>query len=244
MKAFLNVFSERQYRIQNMSSNLRIGDDQLHKYYDMLIPICEKLQIDVPELYVTLDVMPNAYTAGDTKPFIVVTSGLLEKFDDRLIATVLAHECGHIACHHCLYLTLARTILNGGTAFLTGFAQLVTMPLQVALYYWMRCSEYSADRAAAVYTGGAGSITEMCMRFAGYDEAFTESADKEAFLRQAVDYKAMIEDSKWNKTLEFVMLMNATHPFVSVRAYEINDWVKTDEFKEILKQYSIPASVC
>ena len=79
---------------------MRISEKQLPKYYHMLPPICEKLGIEVPELYLTMDGSPNAYTAGDTKPFIVMTTGLLKSLPEELIPTVLAHECGHIACHH------------------------------------------------------------------------------------------------------------------------------------------------
>ena len=66
-KAFMKVWSEKQFRIQNMSTNLRISEKQLPKYYEMLPPICEKLGIEVPELYLELDVVPNAYTAGDRR---------------------------------------------------------------------------------------------------------------------------------------------------------------------------------
>lgn len=59
------------------STNLKLGDNQMKKYYDMLSPICEKLWIEIPEMYVELNVVPNAYTYGDTKPFIVLTSGLI-----------------------------------------------------------------------------------------------------------------------------------------------------------------------
>ena len=84
----------------------------MSKYYDMLPPICKKLGIEIPDLYIELDVSPNSYTSGDTKPFIVMTSGLLETLPDELIPTVLAHECGHIACHHVLYSTMGRMILR------------------------------------------------------------------------------------------------------------------------------------
>lgn len=77
-KAFMNVWSERQFRIQNMSSKIKLSEEQMPKYYNMLSPICEKLNIDIPELYLELNVIPNAYTYGDTKPFITITSGLLE----------------------------------------------------------------------------------------------------------------------------------------------------------------------
>lgn len=44
-KAFMNVWSEKQFRIQNMSSNLRINENQLSKYYNMLPPICKSLEL-------------------------------------------------------------------------------------------------------------------------------------------------------------------------------------------------------
>jgi len=238
-KAFMNVWSERQFRIQNMSCKIKLSEEQMPKYYNMLPPICEKLGIEVPDLYLELDVVPNAYTYGDTNPFITITSGLLETLPDELIPAVLAHECGHIVCHHTLYTTMGAAILNGAS-FLGGFlglGKLVTLPLQIAFYYWMRCSEYSADRAAAVYCGNAEDMTEVCMRFAGWDKDVMAEASKELFMKQALEYKDMIENSKWDKTLEFFALLNATHPFTAVRAYEIDEWVKTEEFTTAMEQY-------
>ena len=34
----------------------------------------------------------------------------------------------------------------------------------------MRCSELSADRAAAICDGSSDKVVEMCMRFAGFDK--------------------------------------------------------------------------
>ena len=78
-KAFIKAFNEKMLDVQNMSTNIRITDKQLKKYHDMLIPICKKLDIEVPDLYLTLNVMPNAYTSGDDKPCIVLTSGMDER---------------------------------------------------------------------------------------------------------------------------------------------------------------------
>ena len=170
MKAFMKIWSEQQLRLINMSTNLRLNEKQMAKYYNMLPPICTKLGIDVPELFVELDVHPNAYTYGDTKPFIVITSGLFETLPDELIPTVLAHECGHIACHHTLYTTMGRAILNGASAFVSGLGNIALYPIQLAFAYWMRCSEFSADRAAIICDGSAEKSTEVMMRFAGYDK--------------------------------------------------------------------------
>ena len=200
---------------------------------NLLPPICEKLGIDVPELYVELNVNPNAYTYGDTKPFIVITSGLFETMPDELIPTVLAHECGHIACHHTLYRTMGRIILNGVFSMISGIGNVVLYPVQLAFAYWMRCSEFSADRAAAICDGSSDKVVEMCMRFAGYDKDIMADANADLFMEQAEEYRKMVDDSAWNKTLEFLLFQNYDHPLNAVRAYEAREWAQSERFKNI-----------
>lgn len=235
MKTFMSVMYERQFRISNMSTNVRINDNQLKFYYDMLPPICEKLGIEIPELYLDIDPYPNSYTYGDTKPFIVITSGLLETLPEELIPTVLAHECGHIACHHTLYTSMGSLILKGSSFALSNlpFGSLISLPLQVAFYYWMRCSEYSADRAAAIVDGNGEKMAEVCMRLAGYDKDIVYEANKAEFMKQALEYREMIADSKWNKTLEFIFMIDKDHPLTAVRALEVTEWSNTDLFNKI-----------
>jgi Zn-dependent protease with chaperone function len=235
MKFFMSIWNEKLFRIENMSSNLRVNDNQMKKYYDMLPPICDKLGIEIPELYIKMDVQPNAYTYGDTKPFIVLTSGLLERFPDDLVAPVIAHECGHIACHHTLYSTMGRILLNGTLTATSGLgaAQLISESLSIAFYYWMRCSEFSADRAAIICDGGSEDITRMCMHFSGYDPRFNEEANLEEFMSQAQDYSSMMTDSKVNKLLEFYMYKSIDHPLNSVRAFEAKKWADGEDAKRV-----------
>lgn len=232
LKGFMSIWNERQFQLLNMSSRLRLSEKQMSKYYDMLPPICEKLGIGIPDLYIELDVSPNSYTSGDTKPFIVMTSGLLETLPDELIPTVLAHECGHIACHHVLYSTMGRMIMKGVLG-LSGFSALVTTPLQIAFAYWMRCSEFSADRAAVLYDGTPNKMVEVCMRLAGYDKDIVADASVAAFMEQAKDYKELVANSTWDKTLEFLMFSQYDHPLTALRAYECNEWSDTEQFKKI-----------
>ncbi len=233
MKKFIKVFSEKQYNILNLSSNIKLSENQMPELYNMLPPICEKLGIDVPDLYLKFDVYPDAYTFGDTKPFIVITSGLLETLPMELIPTVIAHECGHIACHHTLYTTVATTLIRG-TGFLANlffdFGNIISIPLQLAFYQWSRCSELSADRAAVSYDGTPDKMIDVCMRFAGYDKDLQLTANKELFMEQANGYEEMIKNSKWDKILEFYLIANETHPFNAVRANECKKWAESDEF--------------
>lgn len=243
MKAFMKVWNEQQFKLINMSTNLKLSENQMAKYYNLLPPICEKLGIEVPELYVELDVRPNAYTYGDTKPFIVVTSGLFETMPDELIGTVLAHECGHIACHHTLYTSMGRALLNGASAFVSGLGNIALYPIQLAFAYWMRCSEFSADRAAIIADGDSDKVVEMCMRFAGCDKDIMANASVEEFMEQAKQYKELVDGSAWNKTLEFIMFQNYDHPLNAVRAYEAREWAQGERFGNIMEYLNCPSDL-
>lgn len=232
LKFGMKHWNEKNIRIWNMSSNLRISANQLSKYHDMLLPICEKLGIDEPEMYVSLDLAPNAYTMGDTKPCIVLTSGLLERFSDDLVKNVIAHECGHIACHHVLYSTMGNILLNGAIQMSDG-SLVVSLPLLLGFQKWMRCSELSADRAAVICDGKADNTILTCMHFSGYDSSFTEEANVEEFLSQAQEYESLTKDSLINKGREFYQFGLNSHPLNALRALEAKKWASDDVFMKI-----------
>ena len=140
---------QMQYGL-NMATAIRLSPTQLPKLYNHLPPICNKLGIAEPEFYLKMDPMPNAWTFGDTKIYITITSGLVELLDDEELDSVIAHECGHILCRHVLYHTLAQYIL-GGADYL-GILGSLALPIKYAILYWYRKSELSCDRCASIIT--------------------------------------------------------------------------------------------
>ncbi len=234
VKAFTKISIEKQIYIKTMSSCIRLKNNQLPKYRKMLKPICEKIGIEEPELFIELDVRPNAYTTGVDKPFIVMTSGLLETLPEELIPTVLAHECGHIVCHHVLYRTMGSLLLSGSLSALmnagAGVAKFVSFPLTTAFAYWMRCSEFSADRAAILCDGTPDKMIEVCVRFAGFDKDIIGDIDYDEFMNQTIEYKKLVNENAWNKTIEFLTFRENDHPLTAIRAYEAREWSKTDDF--------------
>ena len=72
LRAFMKVWDEENMHIRNMAQKVRISEEQLPEYYNMLLPICDKLGIDIPELYLELNPLANAYTTGDSKPAITI----------------------------------------------------------------------------------------------------------------------------------------------------------------------------
>ena len=115
-----------------------------------------------------MDPYPNAYAMGDTRTMVTVTSGLLEYLTDEEVSSVIAHECGHIACRHMLYHTLASTLLRNIERM--GILGNAVMPVYWALQYWSRRSELSADRAGAVALGSiSGRSTASASRWSAGD---------------------------------------------------------------------------
>ncbi len=226
-KKFMSVVGEKLFQIESTSSYLKLGPDQLPEIYNILLKVCKKLEIDVPELYLSLDRDPNAYTYGDTDIFIVLNSGLLETMTLEQIETVIAHECGHIVCHHVLYRTMGRFIINGAEVFVSGLvSRAIVTSLQYAFYYWMRCSEFSADRVSAYYHQSAEPVIDLMMAFSGGTRNLNFKLNREVFLKQAQIYKALIDNSTLNKVIEFVEFGKLDHPLNAYRAYEVNEFYK------------------
>lgn len=225
VKKYMQVFTEDMFHGLNMASKIRLGPDQLPEIHGLLREACGALQIDEPELYLEMDPNPNAYTYGDTKPFVVVNSGIVDLLSREELKAVIAHECGHILCRHVLYHTLADMLVGagGGIGGLFGLG-IVSEPLQWALMYWERRSEFSADRVAAFVTGDADVVARTMMRLAGGGTRITERVDMEQFIRQASDYQKFIKDSDKSKFLQNWMIKDASHPYPAVRAAEVKKW--------------------
>ncbi len=232
LKKFMNLVGERMFMIETTSSYLKLGPNQLPEIYNILLKVCQKLQIKVPELYLSLDRSPNAYTMGDTDIFIVLHSGLLETMTLEQIETVIAHECGHIICHHVLYHTMGQYILNGAEIFAKGWISgAIVTSLQYAFAYWMRCSEFSADRVAAYYHESAEPVINVMMAFSGGTHNLQYKLNREEFFKQAENYKVLVDNSKYNKVLEFIQFGQMDHPLNAYRAYEINEFYKKYNIK-------------
>lgn len=178
--------------------------------------------------------LPNAYAFGDTQTAITITSALVEMMSEEELRAVVAHECGHIACHHMLYHTLAQMIANASGAFEALAA--LAIPVQVALFYWQRKSELSCDRAAA-YITGPDATASMLARLAGGPKAITEQLNMEELARQADQYDAFCKDGVWNKALQTYAVYDKDHPFVAVRVREMLQWTATQDFLHLLESH-------
>lgn len=241
-EAYLANADEVAAKIDLLSTAIRISDKQFSEVYTLLPPICKKLGIAVPELYYMKSKELNAWTIGSTVPFLCVTSRLVNELPSDLIATVLAHECGHIACKHYLYHSMASLLIDGidrsPLSKVPAVRKYLTPTLVKAILFWDRCSELSADRAAVLCDGSADKTVELLLKLHGY-----KNINREEFLKQSMDLKAFVNDSSSNRLMELMLTQNETHPRLATRAYECYEWSKSDRFQGILVGTYTPASL-
>lgn len=227
VKKFMSIYSERINKLETTSSMIRLSENQLPHIYNILVKVCKKLEIPIPELYLKLDREPNAYTMGDSEIFVVIHSGLLETLTLEQVETVIAHECGHILCHHNLYTTMSVYLMRGAEHFVGGpISNAIFTAVQYAFFHWRRCSEFSADRVSAYYYGTQEPVIDVMMALAGATSNLNLKFDREEFFKQAIEYKELVENSSYNKVLEFIAFGFHTHPLIAYRAYEIDQFYK------------------
>lgn len=226
IKTMMDIGAEQLQTGLNMASKIRLSPSQLPLLYTLLPPICERLGIDEPDFYLEMSPQPNAYAFGDTQTAITLTSAIVEMMDEEELRAVIAHECGHIACHHMLYHTLAQLLTNA-TGMFEKLASLA-VPMHYALMYWQRKSELSCDRVAA-YIAGTKAATSMLSRLAGGPRSITTALNLVALAEQADLYDAFCKSRLWNKALQTYAVMDRDHPFMAVRVRELLKWSATTE---------------
>lgn len=224
-------FEELQYGL-NMATAIRLSPTQLPNLYNHLPPICKKLGIQEPELYLQMNPMPNAFTFGDTRIFITITSGLVEMMEGEELDAVIAHECGHIVCHHVLYHSIAQIIFSGAASL--GILGHLAMPIQLALLYWSRKSELSCDRCGSAITSPE-VITRVMARLSGGPRSITQEINFEEWARQADKYDEIKNENLWNKSLQIYAIAKEDHPFAAVRVREILKWGQSPQYQNLME---------
>ena len=227
---YMEIGLERLTHGLSMANCIRLSPTQLPEIYNRLPPICQKFGINEPEFYLTMNPTPNAWTTGDNQTFLTITSGLVELLKTEELDAVIAHECGHIICRHVLYHSMGRTLANW-SAYIP-LAKTLMQPIIQGLFYWMRKSELSADRASCVFYGNTDVTTHALIRLAGGPASITEKINFEEYAKQAEGYDEHLK-STWNKFLQNLSIMDQDHPYWAVRVNELLKWEKTEEFKNL-----------
>lgn len=214
---------ERVYTVQYTGSNLKVTPGNYPKIYEYLHYSCQILDLQqVPDLYIQWGYDINACTVGSEHPIVILNSGLIDLCDDDEIMFIIGHECGHIKSNHMLYHMMAQVI-----NFIIDsipFGSIAAAPLQYALYYWDRMSEFTADRAGLLSCQNKEAAIRAFMKMAGMPIKQFNEMNYQTFIQQATEFK-QLDYEAMNKIIKFISIADASHPWTVMRAAELLNWI-------------------
>src|SRR5215470_706353 len=149
LRRLAGLFNDRALRLMFLASSVRASDQQFPQLYQSLLDACYVLDLPtVPELFITQDPLVNAMALGADKPFIVITTGLVDLMDPEEARFIIGHEVGHVLSGHAVYRTMLFHLIRLAT-------RIAWMPIGYlglraiiwGLEEWYRKSELSCDRA-------------------------------------------------------------------------------------------------
>ncbi|MDZ8138658.1 MAG: zinc metalloprotease HtpX [Nostoc sp. DedQUE04] len=152
--------------------------------------VCEQKKLKTPRLGIIDDQNPTAFTYGSlpNSARLVVSQGLFTYLDDDEIATVYAHELGHIVHWDFAVMTVASTLVQicyliystarrfgrgGGDSKIKDAMQTAALVAYVfyvvgtyLVLYLSRTREYFADHFAAESTGNPNGLSRALVKIA------------------------------------------------------------------------------
>ncbi|HEY2315875.1 MAG TPA: M48 family metallopeptidase [Streptosporangiaceae bacterium] len=232
LRNLAGLFNDRSLRLVFLASSVRVTEDQFPDLYQMLRDGAYILDLPtLPEMFVTQDPTVQAMAIGVDKPFIVLTSGLVELLDEAEIRWVIGHELGHVLSGHTVYRTMLYYLVNLAARFaLVSFAWIGLRAVIWGLEEWYRKSELSCDRAGLLATQDVEAARRALMKMAGGRRMAELSHDE--FHRQAREYDAVPDVRE--SLLKLLQLQGTTHPFAVVRFAELDRWADDGEYSAIL----------
>ena len=235
VRNLLGSVAEQFFYLNNIASSVRVSDKQLPNLHTLLIEACHVLDLEAPQLYIQQNSVPNAYTFAmqGKQPFMVIHTSLIEILTPEEIQGVMAHELGHLKCEHGVYLTLAN-IMVLAAGLLPNWGTAIAQFLQSKILEWLRCAEFSCDRAALLATQNPKVVMSVLMKLAGGSPTLAPQLNLDAFIEQARDYQD-IGDTFLGEMLKTVQTEQSTHPLPVLRAKEVDCWASSREYHQLLE---------
>ncbi len=190
LSKLFGLINERALRLTFLAGAVKVSERQFPHIYALVRDGSYILDLpDVPECYVMQSPIVNAMAIGRDRPFIVVTTGLVNLHDEEELRWVIGHELGHILSGHAVYRTMLVILLRlaARAAFLP--IALALTAIIWGLEEWFRKSELSCDRAGLLAGQDLDASRRVLMKLAG--GAQLSELNPDAFREQAHEYDAV-----------------------------------------------------
>lgn len=234
VRSLIGPLGEQFFYLENIASSVLVSERQLPELHRLLIEACQVLDLEPPQLYVRQHPVPNAYTFAmrGKQPFVVMHTSLIDLLTPEEIQAVIAHELGHLKCDHGVYLALANLLSVAASQLPMG--EVLAQSLQSQIMEWVRCAEFTCDRAALLVAQDPRIVASLLMKLSGGSPTMSSQLNLDAFLEQARSYDAISND-QIGDLLKQLRTQDLTHPVPVLRAREVDRWASSQDYFRLLK---------
>ncbi|MCE9559274.1 MAG: M48 family metallopeptidase [Armatimonadetes bacterium] len=229
---------DRWMYVHNMAMSVRCGPKQFKTIYEIHRECCAILDVPEPELYVSSNPFPNAFTGGVERPYIVLRSSILDTLTDDQIFDVIGHELGHIKAGHVLYQSIAdclKPLLEMVGRRTLGLGDIASIGILAAFREWSRQAEFTADRAGLLACQNLETAMGGNLALSAGPSRFSHEVNLDAYVDQARAYQEMSPADNFGKAIWFFMYgFAATHPMPVSRTKEIERWYLSGAYDNII----------
>lgn len=239
VRNLLGPVAEQFFYLNNIAASILVGENQLPHLHTLLLDACKTLDLEPPQLYVHQHPAPNAYTFAmrGKQPFIVLHTSLIEILTPEEIQAVIAHELGHLKCEHSVYLTPLNIIILAA-GLVPGWGTVIAQSVQSQMLEWVRCAEFTCDRAALLATQNPRVVMSVLMKLAGGSPTLAPQLNLDAFIEQARAYDS-VSNTELGELLKSAQTAQLTHPVPVLRAREIDRWASSQNYQSLLQKPKI-----
>ena len=231
LRRLFGLFNERAFRLTYLAGAVRVSERQFPHIHELVRDGSYILDLpEVPDVFVIQSPLVNAMALGRDRPFIVITTGMVNLYDPEELRWVVGHELGHVLSGHAVYRTMLLWLITLATRIAWTPISLGIQAIVWGLEEWFRKSELSCDRAGLLAGQDLDAARRGLMKLAG--GANLSELNPDAFREQAHEYDAVpdLRDS----ILKILQLRGNTHPFAVVRFAELDYWATHGEYERIL----------
>ena len=220
----LEKYGAYNTRKQLLKTSLKLTQKLAPHIYKIAETCKETLKLDKEiEFYVYQDDKFNAacYPPSEDKLYIIISSGIIERFSVEEITFVVGHEIGHILFEHHKY--NARALMDEGGDYLS--------PLHaMKLFAWGRAAEISCDRVGLLCCKSFAAAGSSFFKLSSGVTTASLEFHLDEYINQFVDLKVEMAAEEVDPADWY-----SSHPFSPLRIKALELFNKSDTFYNISK---------
>lgn len=205
---------------QLLGQSVRISEQQFPRVYGAAQRAAERLNMPMPDVFITQNPVINAYALGFLgRKSVVLNSATVEAMSDAELTAIIGHEFTHIKCAHTHWLVFTQ--LKDAVRI-----PVISDVVGLLLLRWSRKAEYTCDRGGLL---ACRDLQAACSALAkvAVGRVLFEEMDLPSFFAQR---ESLDRDDIAKLGERF-----STHPYLVNRLYELQNFAESADYRRWAK---------